>query len=269
MNLNDLLTNLWVDYSTLNPSAKKIHRLFEAEGEKIENDHIAFRTFSDPRINIEKLATSFLKNGYKFKKEYFIEDKNLRAKHFEHESNPNSPKIFISEFRLENTSLYIQNLVKELVDSISPERLEYTDLLYSGNIWGKPKYDIYKKLRDESEYAAWLYVFGFRANHFTININSLRKYNSIEKVNQFLKDNGYVLNQSGGEIKGSKKDLLQQSSTLADIIYVTFEEGNYEIPACYYEFALRYPDDSGKLFNGFIAQSANKIFESTNYYEKR
>jgi hypothetical protein len=41
-------------------------------------------------------------------------------------------------------------------------------------------------------------------------------------------------------------------------------EGLKEIPGCYYEFAKRYPDADGKLYSGFIAKSADKIFESTD-----
>jgi hypothetical protein len=124
-------------------------------------------------------------------------------------------------------------------------------------------------LRDESEYAAWFYVFGFRANHFTVSINALKTYNNISSVNELLKKNGFLLNDSGGEIKGTKADLLQQSSTLADKVTVKFVEGSFEVPCCYYEFAQRYPDANGKLYNGFVAKSADKIFESTNFYGKK
>ena len=124
-------------------------------------------------------------------------------------------------------------------------------------------------MRDESEYAAWFYVFGFRANHFTVSINALKTYNNISSVNELLKKNGFLLNDSGGEIKGTKADLLQQSSTLADKVTVKFVEGSFEVPCCYYEFAQRYPDANGKLYNGFVAKSADKIFESTNFYGKK
>jgi len=83
-----------------------------------------------------------------------------------------------------------------------------------------------------------------------------------------LKENGFLLNDAGGEIKGTPAELLEQSSTRAGILPVTFQEGIFEIPSCYYEFARRYPDDSGKLYSGFIAKSADKIFESTDFYKK-
>ena len=122
-------------------------------------------------------------------------------------------------------------------------------------------------MRQESEYAGWLYINGFRANHFTVNINALKKYDTIEKVNTFLKQKGFALNDSGGEIKGTPAELLQQSSIKSGMITMKFTEGEMEVPGCYYEFAQRYPDSNGKLYNGFIAKSADKIFESTDYYK--
>ncbi|MGB6140662.1 MAG: DUF1338 domain-containing protein, partial [Pseudoalteromonas rhizosphaerae] len=36
------------------------------------------------------------------------------------------------------------------------------------------------------------------------------------------------------------------------------------VPSCFYEFALRYAKPDGELYTGFVAASADKIFESTN-----
>ena len=139
------------------------------------------------------------------------------------------------------------------------------DLIFQGTIFKPLSHKIYSRLREESEYAAWLYVFGFRANHFTVSINHLADYESIEALNGFLKKEGYALNSSGGEVKGTPAQLLEQSSTLADQVDVKFQEGIFPVPSCYYEFAKRYPDADGKLFSGFIAGSADKIFESTDF----
>jgi hypothetical protein len=87
---------------------------------------------------------------------------------------------------------------------------------------------------------------------------------SIEKVNSFLKENGYMINNSGGEIKGSPDIYLEQSSIISEDIEVAFQEGRYMVPGCFYEFARRYPMPDGRLFMGFVADSADKIFESTN-----
>ena len=87
---------------------------------------------------------------------------------------------------------------------------------------------------------------------------------TLEEVNQLLKVNGFLLNDSGGEIKGTPSELLEQSSTRSEMIQVNFSDGIQEIPGCYYEFARRYPDADGHLYSGFIAKSADKIFESTD-----
>ncbi len=56
-------------------------------------------------------------------------------------------------------------------------------------------------------------------------------------------------------------------ATGADQVDVEFNEGVYRVPSCYYEFAKRYNDSKGKLFSGFIAGSADKIFESISTRE--
>lgn len=267
MNPDTILTRLWNDYTTQNPSVKKIYELFESEGESVLNDHIAFRTFNDRRINIEVLASPFVKSGYEQRGEYHFEEKKLYARHFEHKTIKTAPRVFISELLTENFSEFLQETVREWINSIPKPLLDPNELLFAGTSWTTPSYEVYNKLREESEYAGWLYVNGFRANHFTVSINSLRKYNTIEKVNQFIKDNGFRMNSSGGEIKGTPQELLQQSSTMSENIPVRFVEGTFEIPGCYYEFAIRYPDTDGKLYSGFIAKSADKIFEST-YFKK-
>lgn len=162
----------------------------------------------------------------------------------------------------------MQEKIHTSIEQVDTTLLKSKDLIFTGPIFNIPSYETYEKLRVESEYAAWLYVHGFRANHFTVSVNSLQGFGGIEEVNGFLKEKGILLNSSGGEVKGSKEQLLKQSSTMADIVPIEFLEGIREIPACYYEFAERFRDSSGKLFSGFIAGSADKIFESTDFYNK-
>lgn len=261
MKAEAIFNRLWKDYTEQNPSVQQVYDLFVNEGETVDNDHIAFRTYDDPRINIDVLSRVFIKAGYVFKGDYHFEQKHLYAKHFEMEGGP---RVFISQLKTADFSPYLQAEVKKMVDRIPAELLASDELIYSGCVWGTPAYETYEKLREESEYAAWLYVNGFRANHFTVSINSLKKFDTIEKVNQLIKNNGFKINDSGGEIKGTPAELLEQSSTRAGMIQVAFKEGLKEIPGCYYEFARRYPDADGKLYSGFIAKSADKIFESTD-----
>jgi hypothetical protein len=268
MTKEDIFNRLWENYTSQNPDAKRVYDLFVAEGEKVENDHIAFRTFDDSRINIDVLAKVFLENGYVYKQDYHFETKKLYAKHFEYKSDSKAPRVFISQLKTKEFSDFLQRAVKETIDKLSGDLLDSSELIYSGNQWGKPSYKVYEKLRDESEYAAWLYVNGFTANHFTVSVNSLKKYDTIQKVNDFLKQNGFLMNNPKNEIQGTPEELLEQSSVKAGLQKVSFIEGEYEVPACYYEFAKRYNDETGKLYSGFIAKSADKIFESTDFYKK-
>lgn len=259
-----VLEKLWKNYTEVTPSAYKIHDLLESKGDQIENDHIAFRTFDHPKVNIAKMAAIFEQTDYVEKGEYHFEAKKLYAKHFEHATDKSAPKIFISELKTAEFSPKLQAIVKQCVEAIPEENLLAENMVFSGRSWGAISHDTYHELRAESEYAAWLYVYGFRANHFTVFVNRLESMNSLEEMNAFLKENGFPMNVSGGEIKGTPDELLEQSSILADKFEVAFEEGSFEIPSCYYEFARRYCDHNDNLYEGFIAKSADKIFESTD-----
>jgi hypothetical protein len=262
--VEELLQRLWKDYSSINKQADGIYKLLVGRGETVLNDHIAFRTFNIPKVGIDVLAKPFVEAGYKPKGEYTFPEKKLYARHFEHK-NEGYPKIFISELKLEECSKDLQKTCRDLVDQIQDTTLAQWDFCLAGVPWRAIPYSTYEKLKDESEYAGWMSVFGFRANHFTVFVNHLKTFKSLEELNAFLKQNGYTLNSSGGEIKGSSQnDFLEQSSTMAHPVQIRFADCEKVVPGCYYEFAKRYPLPNGKLFQGFVAKSADKIFESTD-----
>lgn len=261
--LSDLLEKMWTDYCELNPQAKKIQQALIHRGETVINDHIALRTINHPRLGIESLAKQFKALGYEAVQNYQFKEKKLFAWHFEHKTDPKQPKIFISELELQHFSSQLQMYLNQIADSIPHEMIDSNDFSVSGRSWDISFKD-YESLATESEYAAWFAAFGFRPNHFTVSMNDLKTFNGLPDINQFILDLGYPLNESGGQIKGSPKELLEQSSTLAAQIEVDFSDGKHKIPSCYYEFALRYPTADGKLYQGFVAASADKIFESTN-----
>ncbi len=265
MKAETIFERLWKQYAGENPHVGQIHNLFVSQGERVVNDHVAFRTFDDPRVRMEVIARPFLDAGYQPAGEYVFEVKKLRARHYELPGNPESPRVFISELLLDEFSEELQNTIRTHLDKVPEELLTSPELIFQGSIFDSISFEVYERLRKESEYAAWMYAFGYRANHFTVSINYLEKFSGIEEVNSFLKDHGFPLNSSGGEVKGTPEQLLQQSSTLADQVEFHFSDGKKEIPGCYYEFARRFPDARGKLFSGFIAGSADKIFESTDY----
>lgn len=256
-----LLDKMWKDYIGINPLAQKISDLLTGQGETIQNDHIALRTFNHPRVSVDVMAKPFLEAGYKYGGDYHFPEKKLYAKHYQH-PDENLPKIFISELKLEEFSPALQKTVNDLVAQIPAGMEHQFDFVSAGRPW-KLTTQVYNDLMKESDYAAWVAAFGYRPNHFTVFINGLKNFSDIQVLNDYLKQNGFKLNASGGEVKGSKEVCLEQSSTLANNIEVSFDDGKLTIPACYYEFAKRYPLKDGKLYHGFVAASADKIFEST------
>jgi hypothetical protein len=270
METHEIFNRFWIPYSTQNPSAMRIFNLFTGLGEKVVHDHIALRTFNDPRINMDVIARIFVQNGYEERGQYEFKAKKVLGRHYEHKTNQDAPKVFISELMLEQCTEFVQKTIREMLDAI--DQAIYVDpmLVYKGSIWGKIPFETYDRLRQESEYAAWTLVYGFRVNHFAIKINELKKFSTLQEINQFVKDNGYLMNIVGGnEIYGTPAELLEQSSTKAEIIPFEFSDGIFEVPSCFYEFTLRYPDQNGKQYSGFIAANADKIFESTNFYKKQ
>jgi hypothetical protein len=257
--IENTFEGMWQNYLALNPQAQTIFELF-SEKNDVVNDHVAFRTFGIDGIRVEDIAQPLLDAGYREVESYHFEKKKLRAKHFQH---PTMPLVFISELIVEEFSSELQSIVRQLTSQMQFAEVASQEFLYSGRHWELSS-AVYQRLLEESEYAAWVAAFGYRPNHFTVSINHLEQFNSIQQVNQFLKQNGFKLNDSGGEVKGAPNSFLEQSSTLANSVDVEFIDTTLSIPSCFYEFALRHPMANGNLFMGFIASSADKIFESTD-----
>jgi len=256
-----LFKDIWQQYISVTPSAEKIHQLL-GNGSDVINDHVAYRTFNHAKVNLAQLAKGLLTLGYTECGQYDFAAKKLDAKHFEH-SDSTMPKVFISELRVEEFSEQAQAIITKLIEQLPDDVSDRADFLYSGRLWEISSAD-YQTLLAESEYAAWLAAWGYRANHFTVSINHLANYQDIEAVNSTLKAADYALNTNGGEVKGDEQVKLEQSSTLADKASVNFIDKILEIPSCFYEFAKRYPLANGELYTGFVAASADKIFDSTN-----
>ncbi|MFW5726587.1 MAG: DUF1338 domain-containing protein, partial [bacterium] len=245
-----------------NPQALKIYNLFLERGDRVVNDHIALRTFNHQKVSVDVIAQPFIDGGYEYQQDYHFPEKKLYAKHYQH-PDEQMPKIFISELKLEEFDEELRLMVSELLEQVPHGKPQEQDFVTQGKPW-EVSYATYEKLRAKSEYAAWMAAHGYRPNHFTVFVNALSSFDDIREVNNFIKQNGFKLNDSGGEVKGSKDVYLEQSSTLADSVEVNFTDGKHKVPACYYEFAQRYTTPDGKLYQGFVAKSADKIFESTN-----
>ncbi|OOE74109.1 DUF1338 domain-containing protein [Salinivibrio sp. ML290] len=257
-----LFDKLWQDYiNRLCPSAHKVHALLE-EGQPLINDHIALRTFGLAKVGLKVLARPFLALGYQQKGDYTFEAKKLNACHFEH-PDPLMPKVFISELMVEQCSPALQAIVEKLVAQVDESSLTGSDFLHQGRLWDID-WATYQTLAEESEYASWVAAHGYGANHFTVSVNQLNAHDDCQSVNNTLRDNGFAINESGGEVKGDASVYLEQSSTMADRVPVAFSDCTQTIPGGFYEFAKRYVLPNGDLYQGFVAASADKIFESTH-----
>jgi hypothetical protein len=254
MTIAELLDALWRDYASVAPQAERIHQLLAARGETLRNDHVALRTFGVPEIGLTALAATFESLGWRPRDTYRFDDKHLRARYWQHD-DPALPKVFVSELVLAELSPAAQAVVAGLVAQLPAGFGARPDLAWAGRPWALPL-AAYETLLAESEYAAWVAAFGFRVNHFTVDVASLASFPGLVELNAFLVAHGFTLNDAGGAIKGTPRECLEQSSTRADSIEVAFSDRTARIPSCYYEFARRYPLPSGELFSGFVPASA-------------
>ena len=262
MTSDDLFGALWAQYAALTPQADAIRGLLEARGETVLNDHVAFRTYDHPALGIARMARPFLDLGYREFDTYRFEEKKLFARAYAHEDET-LPKVFVSELLLDEFSEDLRTRVDALVAQVPTGAAEGPGHLTSGRPW---TVDVatYEALAAESEYAGWLAAYGFCANHFTVFVNALTSFDGLEDLASFIEGEGYAMNDAGGVIKGGPDVLLAQCSTRAARVPCAFADGELTIPSCYYEFARRYPQADGRLYQGFVASSADKIFESTD-----
>jgi hypothetical protein len=263
MNSQDFFARLWDLYVSITPQALKIHQLLEAYGERVVNDHIAFRTFDQSTMDLSAFTRALGTMGYEEFGRYQFPDKHLDALAFK-TKHPEDPKVFVSEIRRSALSPTSQSILSKLIEQCSITQLHLRHLLEPCP-WPLISYEDYLTLASESEYAAWLSVMGLRANHFTVSVNQLNHLTDLSSLNRYLQANGFPLNDVGGIIKGQPTVYLEQSSTLADQFEFTFSCGKVaEVPSCFYEFARRYPLADGSIFQGFVTNNAQSIFESTH-----
>jgi Domain of unknown function (DUF1338) len=252
---------LWADFVGIAPQAAALRRHFEAHGETVQNDHVAFRTFDRGPLRLDALEPLLLELGYEPFEDYRFVDKHLRARAY---LCAGSPRIFLSELLIDELSSQAREWVEHCAKQVGASRGSSLEVLHAGRLWQPLTFAQYQTLADESEYAGWLCAHGMHANHFTVSVNALRHLTTLSQVLDFVENHGYAINAAGGRIKGTPRDLLEQGATLADRVAIQFADGAHTIPSCYYEFALRHNKADGTLYEGFVPSSADKIFESTD-----
>jgi hypothetical protein len=286
--LNTILDGLIRRYKERVPDVAHIlnemvsHHIIEKESD-IENDHIAFRTLGVPNLGIASLEKVFLHYGYTKMDYYFFPEKKLNAFWYAPPVDK-MPRIFISELRVNDLSESVQSIIHKYTDTIKADPVDKLDLddpfavdqFLHSSLWELPSLEEYQSLARESEYAAWAIYNRYYLNHFTISVHNLQAgYNTVAEFNSFLEKIGVLLNDSGGKIKQSPDGNLLQSSTVAHLVEAGFAHGEKQmIPGSYVEFAERRvlpqflslaPEEITRKHRreGFEAQNADKIFEST------
>lgn len=264
MILDGFFTELWDAYTKITPSAEKIRRIFQTNGETVENDHVAFRTIDSGALSIANIQPFLFDLGYKVFDSYVFKEKKLFANAYIHEEFPELPKIFLSGLQPNYFSDKVQKILDSLVGQAFDSEFSGGAFFHSGRLWQEIDIGEYQTLAKESEYAAWVAAHGFVPNHFTVSVNHLVKTRTVESVLDLVESNGFRINEMGSRVKGSRDLCLEQGSTMSDFVKTKFWDGTLEVPSCYYEFALRHPTINGELYQGFVEKSADKIFESTN-----
>ncbi len=286
--LNKILSGLFIPYVERVPDVKTITTAIKGIGliskqEDIVNDHIAFRSLDVTNLGIASLEKIFLHHGYTKQDHYFFPKKKLDAYWYK-PPHDHYPRVFISELKVDELSTTAQDIIHSYTKEIQKDPIEeinlddaeaVVDFLHQA-LWKLPSLNDYKTLLKESEYGAWVIYNRYYLNHYTISIHELpTPYNDLEFFNKFLQSIGVILNDAGGEIKTSQDKLLRQSSTIAQSVEASFENGETaEIAGSYVEFAERLPLPAftnlpkEKLTNahrreGFEKENADKIFEST------
>lgn len=264
MDITTFFDQLWADYVAIAPQAEVIKTTFESRGETVVNDHVAFRTLNLDPINLDRLEPHLLKLGYERYQPYQFPEKKLRAFGYIPPSDQ-LPRIFLSELIVEQLDASSQEILQRCASQVNESLIRKPTLFWSGRTWSPITWYEYQSLEKVSEYAAWFAAIGIRPNHFTISVNHLQQHHSVEDVLEVVESLGFSVNESGGRVKGNAEVLLEQGSTMADRQVIDFaHEEKHEVPTCYYEFAKRYPTPEGGLFQGFVAASADRIFESTD-----
>jgi hypothetical protein len=253
----------------------------------IENDHIAFRTLGARHLGLASLEKVFLHYGYERRDRYEFPQKRVWA-HWYAPPLDRFPRIFISELRVEDLSAEARAIVHRYTDVVQADPVERVDLdeaaavlrFLHAALWPTPTWSDYRRLLDESEFAAWVIYNRYYLNHFTVAVHGLpAAFASLHTFNGFLEANGFTLNDSGGKAKVSADGKLLQSSTVAAMVDADFDDGRggkdrHRIAGSYVEFAERRvlepfehlpPDRIGRAQRreGFEAASADRIFEST------
>jgi len=229
-----ILDELWDRYASHVPYARTFVQL--AQG-KFRNDHVAFRS-----LDLRPIARVFEDLGWKRAGAYDFPETHLDAIHL---SKPGEPRIFVSQLRTAELS----PRAREILAQLPP------DPPYDGSAaWFRGPEKLFTEsdlleLERESQYGAWLLLFGREVNHFTASVPDVALWQ------KRMKDAGIPMKD---EIEGAPGAGLRQTATRAAPRKVKLRDREREWPYAYLEIAER---NGG--FDGFVATQARQLFDMT------
>ena len=278
-------------YLVRTPTASRAIAHLDGLGARVHNDHIALRSFVDSggHSGLAYLDRVFTAFGYAAQDDIVIPSLPVNARWYEPPAETDWPKVFVSELRTGELPAEAAKIVFSHVDGFYGGRGVPTlrDALAAAS--GAPLADLLDEppwrptaaevaavrgadggdaaLRGATEYASWTLTHGHRINHLTILHNALGLEAAVPTLAalnaRMIADLGFEFNKAGGSdglTQGSVASRLEQSSTVADHIEVTFGCGKEErLPCAFLELIQRHDG-----FRGFLGQNAKGIFASTH-----
>ena len=130
MTLDQFFDHLWADYSAMTPQAPVIKAAFEARGERVVNDHVAFRTLALEPIGLKALEPHLLAIGYTPYEPYKFEDKKLDAWGYL-PPKEDQPRVFVSELRVDELSPRAAQIMRSLAKQVDAARVKNPDVLWA------------------------------------------------------------------------------------------------------------------------------------------
>lgn len=287
---------LWQEYSSRVSYARTYVQMIKNAGGTVVNDHIAFRSLRltvDSPLGTVKLGIDYLEQlvkalGYEAVGEYFFPDTHLYARHYRHpqQEELNLPKLFISELIVDELPERIIQLMTQTVSGVNlfsisalfdafgndAERLAKELLKVFSTPWQSPRRSILAEVNTVTQYGAWVLLHGYKVNHFTgyVNCQNTPEYPDIDTTARGLAKLGVPMKD---KIEGDVACGLRQTATQAvtEVVAVLDDNSDVEIQVpwtyAYYEIAQRYmiETESGQqvLFDGFLGQNAQQLFEMT------
>lgn len=222
--LDELLDSLWADHAAVAPQVARIHQLLRERGEPLRSDHIALRTFDVAEVDIDALDRAFIAGGYEAAQSHELPERSLIVYSYEH-PDIRRPGLLISALLVDELSGEARSLIRDLVGHLEPGAAAHPSFAVSGRRWPLSP-STYQQLRAESEYAAWVAAFGFRAHHFAIDATRLRTLDQAG-LTRFLDENDISVASASID-----DEPLDHVATVAEDVELTLPDGSLVVPSC-------------------------------------